>query len=1322
MFNFDFKKSFFKINTMASASSSIQSFTTWDECAFLMCGLFDYLERNEGYPGLEPDAQAANAIAVAAPAQDANVLLYDIVMKIFMMMDNIHDFAKSGRDFQEEWTPYEKVLMDNITEANVCDVIREFSTVVDSAEIYKGYNSKFLKKPKCHPIGGCTEDEEATQLLDSPSSQDDNAPPSLKRVKTATSVSSVNSVSSSGSQNSSASNQKTIFESLVEHLKGRRWINKAVKNNHTRITRKDKVLNATYKLIYKSLLVFFKKIDPQPQDSGDIIGHLTNIIFKINMYEKRQHAIKKKTAQKQKPEPSTGKIVVKRDKIALADVEEHKQPPLCSSTQKLLGVLVVNLNNYIKTNIAGNTTYFNMIFREPYIRYFIHANQLQQFSTKLNELLGKLNQGAFHTSIFGKDWEKELVTTLSRWGRIKIVQFMKSVPKDTNTNARSNTYTASQFPINVEYDKEKKIQSWLAFYLKNLDWCNDTVGLNETKFSEEVLKAPYKFDDFLTKNHKIRTTLVTAYFDGCIGTTKGTFGLEVQIDRDRLIIPNFTFSVNFSDQSNSKVIYSYNPLRENNQLERKFLGDVPDKFGRGGTYVEILRDLKDLGTIQEKHEEEVVPDNNDQELKGQIDIEQQINIDNQEDDENEEDLPICDIGRECKNSDGTNCEWKRIDILSLDTTTSVRSQMKTVAQESRIKYYARSVSMINKENFNKDDIESLPSDIHHMEVMIDYDFKEEIANPVKTKVEDKLVLEKNDIRKKVYNSGYPNLLVNNYYDLTHRIKNTNQTNTDPVAAAVAAAIQQGSPLDTINEKNNDIHNKINLVMINEETRCDSQNFINDIGFFTTLKALGDFAQCKEAYARKCMFITQDSMQFLLGSGIGTMMLKDCAVVQHEKFLQNTRYWVSTSLFNKLFGYFYVHNSESVRKDGSNKIDWWFYNDINKEENIDKGYKNTACMKFLKMYKLKNSELKKELQSNVYNSGITSWFPLKRDIQGSYYFKIIIEAELTALYKVAEEKASSKVFSLEAYKIIRSSSPSSSQDSDIEIEEPTARDEKDKNRYIHNYATTFVNQNIIQAHEPAVITDDLLAEAPIIVVTDQIISIFNSINSCPSRLQKILSLLNTPTEDEKNQLEQVLVKIKQSQELNKISYESALKLSTHPNYGPNYAQFLNNLIAGYNSRQQLFATIIISLQNAELAYKKVLDNSKEIKEANEKIASLTSVKPNAKLSKKVALAQSALATAQSALATAQSALATALNSVLGTLQNLQQNLNQILPLANVLFNQRMSVLQVVPAAAAAAAAAPAPAPAPVPVNDDWTYSKIVMHNQNEINILKLLGIN
>jgi len=50
-------------------------------------------------------------------------------------------------------------------------------------------------------------------------------------------------------------------------------------------------------------------------------------------------------------------------------------------------------------------------------------------------------------------------------------------------------------------------------------------------------------------------------------------------------------------------------------------------------------------------------------------------------------------------------------------------------------------------------------------------------------------------------------------------------------------------------------------------------FADNISFFITLKALGDFTQLLEAKIRNAIFITQDSMQFIIGAFIGTKMLK-----------------------------------------------------------------------------------------------------------------------------------------------------------------------------------------------------------------------------------------------------------------------------------------------------------------------------------------------------------------------------------------------------------------------------------------------------------------
>ena len=47
---------------------------------------------------------------------------------------------------------------------------------------------------------------------------------------------------------------------------------------------------------------------------------------------------------------------------------------------------------------------------------------------------------------------------------------------------------------------------------------------------------------------------------------------------------------------------------------------------------------------------------------------------------------------------------------------------------------------------------------------------------------------------------------------------------------------------------------------------------NDIEFFLTAKALSDMAQCAEAKIRNCYLLTQDTMQLIIGSKLGTQMI------------------------------------------------------------------------------------------------------------------------------------------------------------------------------------------------------------------------------------------------------------------------------------------------------------------------------------------------------------------------------------------------------------------------------------------------------------------
>lgn len=45
---------------------------------------------------------------------------------------------------------------------------------------------------------------------------------------------------------------------------------------------------------------------------------------------------------------------------------------------------------------------------------------------------------------------------------------------------------------------------------------------------------------------------------------------------------------------------------------------------------------------------------------------------------------------------------------------------------------------------------------------------------------------------------------------------------------------------------------------------------NAFGLFMTMKVIGDFAQCLEAKERKCILVTSDTMQFIIGCFLGTM--------------------------------------------------------------------------------------------------------------------------------------------------------------------------------------------------------------------------------------------------------------------------------------------------------------------------------------------------------------------------------------------------------------------------------------------------------------------
>jgi hypothetical protein len=1063
------------------------------------------LERYEKLPGIDDVNVAAALPAVAAapaappvnPYQEA-LNLYNIVMKILMMMDNIHDFAKGDRSFQEDWTPYTETFAQIVTPENVTDVIDAFWDEVQNAEMYKPFENKIkCFSQKCATLNPKPKGATSSKGVTIPGAQPQSAQDQLKK------------------------DPAYIFQQLVNVFTDVSWKNVL---SGIQIKEYSKIQNAMYKIVYKSLLLFYKKLEI---DESDVLGQLTDIISKINMFEKKfQEPIKLTPKQKQSSGTADKKQV--KQKIVPYWKDKPGQPPspsplpenipqpnLCPDIHNtenknfLLQVLVHNLNSYIRANLIqtnANTPNinFNNIFRTPYERYFTNQgpaiadftnekNLEVNFDATLDRLVQDIGAGFFDYNIFRTNWEKNLLVILSKWGRIKTIQLMKYKEKGSPLSTAMVTLTAHELNqmMNPEPEPESlqqdTYQSWLSYYIKDLDWCNDTIGTTEIVLKNTVLatkKNPVvrvetpatasAVETFETKYGKTRTLLVTSYFDGCLATTSGRFGIEVAKDRDKGFA-GFDFSINFSDQSTNKVTYRYSPRDDINQLVRNF--GNPD-FGQGGTYQEDLvyidRDTGEiLGTTDYSADDNPPVAVEDAEEEGKEEGKE----------EEEDELPICEVGKDCTLGDGTKCRWKRIDILSIsaqkaeeakkayelllklppsdsqspspsdsqsqspyfhfvkepqhnqdydNTNCFLISKQKCTVKNKGNSTVVASQQSTNDSGSSSDDsgsssddsgnssehsgsssddsgsssddsgsssddssnyvssydddpdpdtdveMDDKPSeDKPDMMKITDHDdfelkYKKGITGSVGKKAEDSLLPQKQNIRHDLrLRASAPAAAgaqqptpVNSYYDLTDRIKRRDQEHTP------------------------------NIVKQNEYTQCMDPAFINNIGFFTTLKALGDFAQCKEAYARKCMFISQDSMQFLLGSVIGTMMIKNCAVKKHD-YLKDTRYWVSNSLFNKIFSLFYKHNSpEGLLGDIINRqnpakctIKWWFYD---KPEPIpqNRNYTTAAYMKFLKMYKIKNNNFLNQLNDPVLKK-IHNWFPLT--YQNLY--KIILEGEL-----------------------------------------------------------------------------------------------------------------------------------------------------------------------------------------------------------------------------------------------------------------------------------------------------------------------------------------
>ncbi len=163
-----------------------------------------------------------------------------------------------------------------------------------------------------------------------------------------------------------------------------------------------------------------------------------------------------------------------------------------------------------------------------------------------------------------------------------------------------------------------------------------------------------------------------------------------------------------------------------------------------------------------------------------------------------------------------------------------------------------------------------------------------------------------------------------------------------------------------------------------ECKGDQSDIVNTIGFFTTLKCIGDFSQCMEAYKRGCMFMAGDSMQFILGSILGARMIKNHA--WDFKYQVGKHYWVSDSLFN----YIYKNFSNTGPESQESKLAGKFYEDSNDERQYKfstvKIKKAELLQTFISNVEKRNYELCNNPITKTYykDKEILLWFPCFAD--------------------------------------------------------------------------------------------------------------------------------------------------------------------------------------------------------------------------------------------------------------------------------------------------------------------------------------------------------
>ena len=357
--------------------------------------------------------------------------------------------------------------------------------------------------------------------------------------------------------------------------------------------------------------------------------------------------------------------------------------------------------------------------------------------------------------------------------------------------------------------------------LKKLNWGRDTTGANEGKLINLILSSGdlnfYIKDKEVVIPHKTRTFLATAFFDGCKGTTPGnSFSTLVKKDREEGEEFKFSFDLNFSTSSSNKVSYNYDSSKSSEQLSRKF----PDHFGEGKSH-------------DEKNED-------------------------------------CNIEKTCTLPGDQKCIWERVDKIGV-TVQDDPSSIKRKKDHPPI----IPQDCINMSQPDDDDAIAATPDTGVAASSSDTGVAASssdtgvAANVIGGGAEDHLGDQKQRLR------GLFAKERNEKYNIKRQDINDNLLENYRNFEKI------------ITESSTKLDKKRSDYYIPESKQCQElqlaspsdpnkgiNKFIETTDFFLTLKALGDYAQCMEAEKRKIIFFSQDGIQFVIGSKLGAMMIKN----------------------------------------------------------------------------------------------------------------------------------------------------------------------------------------------------------------------------------------------------------------------------------------------------------------------------------------------------------------------------------------------------------------------------------------------------------------